>query len=620
MNEELKQSLDIDYMELLYEDDTVSIIELLIMHEGLNRNRCDIPHEVIVNALPSLANKPIWGIPNKTYLKDYSDDFIEHARNLEQQKNIMIFGIVPESGVKNAQFVEKDDKTYLKVQAILFKKYSPLAMNILKQRNGNCKISVEIFAKGDTIDGILYIKDLRFMAITCLGEAIKEGIEGSEMNIVRFSLNEAIKESNEKYLNFSQEKTYEIPKKMKDNAQKGLDMRKEYGRGGTSMAIKIAKYITVNETATLEKVKKISEYFPRHEKDNVQSEVPTNGFIAWNLYGGNEGQEWSKDIIKNIDTNDDDKNTIKNKMASDIASENLVVDIDNSKEIKNKEGNLMEENKKIEFSLNSTQIFEIFSNATGNIKYKNGDYECCKYWTQSYDENFVYICDCEENKTYKMPYTLQDNIATIDFENKVVVIGGGYTEVGADGAAEIAEEVGENIAVIINAEATEVANAEVVVNAEAEKDVEIDNSNKEMEAKYAELETKYSEIENKLKTAEEEIVKNSAIIATYARQDEEVKMNSMLKQFSHCFAEDEVKTMSEKIKESKLVDFEEIVNSKIKEFALNSKVPDDNESTIKNSYGVSISNFGTNAHYDYQHNDNATISMAEKYGVKIKSK
>jgi hypothetical protein len=203
VNEELKQYLDIDFMEIAYEDDSVSIVDVLVMHEGLNRNQCDISHDVIVKSLPSLSNKPIWGIPNKKYLKDYSDDFIEHARNEEEERDIVIFGVYPESGIKNAQFIEKDGKTYLKVQAILFKKYSPLAMKILQNRDGNCKISIEILAKGNTVNGVLVVEELFHLSTCILGESILEGIQGSSMEIVRFSLDEAIKESNEQYLKFT---------------------------------------------------------------------------------------------------------------------------------------------------------------------------------------------------------------------------------------------------------------------------------------------------------------------------------------------------------------------------------------------------------------------------------
>jgi hypothetical protein len=503
VNEELKQYLDIDFMEVAYEDDSISIVDILVMHEGLNRNQCDISHEVIVNALSSLCNKPIWAIPNKTYLKDYSNDFVEHAKNENDEKEIMIFGVFPESGVKNAQFIEKNDKTYLKVQAILFKKYSPLAMKILQNRDGNCKISMEILAKGNTINGVLVVSEMLFLSCTCLGENIKEGIENSSMEIVRFSLDEVIKESNEQYLKF---------------------------------------------VATEEK--------PITEVDNSTAQI----------------------IV-----------------------DDSTININNGEEIKNskKEDELMED-KKIEFSLNSTQIFEIFYNAVNQITYMNGDWESRKYYPESYDEYFVYLRDCEEGKTYKMPYTLQDNIATIDFEKKICVISGGYLEVGV-----VSEEM---------------------MNAQKEME-ELKNKASDFEQKYSELEQKFkdmeqmhTEMETKNSMLEEENMKFKAEIEKFAKQEEMMKMSALLEQFAHVVTEDEMEDMHEKMSNMTFTEFEEMMNIKIKEFALKSK--NENEGTkIDNSFKISFSNFGGRTTYNYETDKtkiNDLTSIIEKSGVKIK--
>jgi hypothetical protein len=509
VNEELKQYLDIDFMEIAYEDDSVSIVDVLVMHEGLNRNQCDISHDVIVKSLPSLSNKPIWGIPNKKYLKDYSDDFIEHARNEEEERDIVIFGVYPESGIKNAQFIEKDGKTYLKVQAILFKKYSPLAMKILQNRDGNCKISIEILAKGNTVNGVLVVEELFHLSTCILGESILEGIQGSSMEIVRFSLDEAIKESNEQYLKF---------------------------------------------TATEEK--------------SIQEE----------------------DLIQEVDNSN-----------AQIVVDDSTIDINNGEELKNsnKEVDLME-NRKIEFSLNSTQIFEIFANAINCITYMDGTWESRKYWTEAYDECVVYLRDCEEGKTYKMPYTLQDNIATIDFEHKVCVISGGYLEVGM-----VSEEM---------------------MNAQKEME-EMKNKASDFEQKYAELEQKFKdmeqmhiEMETKNSMLEEENTKFKAEVEKFARHEEEMKMSALLKQFAHVVTEDEMKEMHEKMSSITFAEFEEMINIKIKEFALKSK-NEDEEKKIDNSFKISFSNFGGRASYNYESDKtkiNDMASIIEKSGVKIK--
>lgn len=85
-------------------------------------------------------------------------------------------------------------------------------MNILKRRNGNVKVSIElavIDGKQDDITGVLDINEFRLLSCVLLGEGIMEGIEGSHLEVLRFSLNENdFKEANEYYLNFS--KKYQI--------------------------------------------------------------------------------------------------------------------------------------------------------------------------------------------------------------------------------------------------------------------------------------------------------------------------------------------------------------------------------------------------------------------------
>jgi hypothetical protein len=242
------------------------------------------------------------------------------------------------------------------------------------------------------------------------------------------------------------------------------------------------------------------------------------------------------------------------------------------------------ENRKIEFSLNSTQIFEIFANAINCITYMDGTWESRKYWTEAYDECVVYLRDCEEGKTYKMPYTLQDNIATIDFEHKVCVISGGYLEVGM-----VSEEM---------------------MNAQKEME-EMKNKASDFEQKYAELEQKFKDMEQMHIEME---TKNSML------EEENTKFKAEVEKFSHFVTEDEMKEMHEKMSSITFAEFEEMINIKIKEFALKSK-NEDEEKKIDNSFKISFSNFGGRASYNYESDKtkiNDMASIIEKSGVKIK--
>jgi len=85
-------------------------------------------------------------------------------------------------------------------------------------------------------------------------------------------------------------------------AEKGLRLSKKYKRGGTdvgrNMAKEIIKAQVLKEGLTESQVKKINSYFPRHQFDRWEEiyPVPTNGAIAWLLWGGWPGWEWTQKI------------------------------------------------------------------------------------------------------------------------------------------------------------------------------------------------------------------------------------------------------------------------------------------------------------------------------------
>lgn len=87
---------------------------------------------------------------------------------------------------------------------------------------------------------------------------------------------------------------------MIEEAKKGLEWRKEYGRGGTEVGVKTANMI-INNTMTIDRVKKMYAYFKRHEvyQDSEGFEAgeegyPSNSRIAHALWGGDSGYSWSE--------------------------------------------------------------------------------------------------------------------------------------------------------------------------------------------------------------------------------------------------------------------------------------------------------------------------------------
>jgi hypothetical protein len=94
---------------------------------------------------------------------------------------------------------------------------------------------------------------------------------------------------------------------MKKAAQRGLDWRRDFGRGGTAVGIARARDIVNGKDLSESTVKRMYSFFARHEVDkqaqgfNAGEEgFPSNGRIAWELWSGDSGYAWSKRIAARL--------------------------------------------------------------------------------------------------------------------------------------------------------------------------------------------------------------------------------------------------------------------------------------------------------------------------------
>ena len=88
---------------------------------------------------------------------------------------------------------------------------------------------------------------------------------------------------------------------MAKEAQRGLDMRKEFNRGGTSVGVARANQLIRKERLSISTVKRMYSFFSRHEVDKRaegfrqgEDGYPSAGKIAWLLWGGDSGFAWAK--------------------------------------------------------------------------------------------------------------------------------------------------------------------------------------------------------------------------------------------------------------------------------------------------------------------------------------
>ena len=116
---------------------------------------------------------------------------------------------------------------------------------------------------------------------------------------------------------------------MKSEARKGLDWRKEFGRGGTRVGLERANQIVNGENLSDETIKRMFSFFSRHEVDKKaegfrqgEKGYPSNGRIAWALWGGDAGFSWSrKEVNKMKNEEDRDIENIETRDTEDTLRE-----------------------------------------------------------------------------------------------------------------------------------------------------------------------------------------------------------------------------------------------------------------------------------------------------------
>ena len=95
------------------------------------------------------------------------------------------------------------------------------------------------------------------------------------------------------------------PQVVANNAAKGLRLRKEFGRGGTEIGVARATELKNRRNLSPSTIKRMVSYFARHEVDKRgknygNEDNPSAGYIAWLLWGGDEGRAWALDMKKKV--------------------------------------------------------------------------------------------------------------------------------------------------------------------------------------------------------------------------------------------------------------------------------------------------------------------------------
>lgn len=96
---------------------------------------------------------------------------------------------------------------------------------------------------------------------------------------------------------------YKPTGEMAKAAKRGLELRKEFGRGATMVGVARANQLIRGDELPIEIVARMYSFFHRHRVDKKASGwkpsekgYPSAGLVAWLVWGGDPGDVWSTRI------------------------------------------------------------------------------------------------------------------------------------------------------------------------------------------------------------------------------------------------------------------------------------------------------------------------------------
>ena len=121
------------------------------------------------------------------------------------------------------------------------------------------------------------------------------------------------------------------PQGVREEAKKGLEWRKEYGRGGTEVGVARARDLSNGKNISPETARRMNSFFARHESNKSadgwspgDDGFPSAGRIAWALWGGDPGKAWAAKLVRQMESRDKER-TMKLKPKKHIPAAKLVM-------------------------------------------------------------------------------------------------------------------------------------------------------------------------------------------------------------------------------------------------------------------------------------------------------
>lgn len=105
---------------------------------------------------------------------------------------------------------------------------------------------------------------------------------------------------------------FKPPQGARDEAEKSLAWRREFGRGGTAVGIARARDLANGVEVSPSTVRRMKAFFDRHQKNKSapgwspgEDGFPSNSRIAWAMWGSDAGWSWAKKVVEQMNAADE---------------------------------------------------------------------------------------------------------------------------------------------------------------------------------------------------------------------------------------------------------------------------------------------------------------------------
>jgi hypothetical protein len=129
--------------------------------------------------------------------------------------------------------------------------------------------------------------------------AIAQSRQSSLQSLAASQMNDASQKAKAK-INLSP------PQGARSAAERGLELRREFNRGGTAIGVARARDLSNGKNMSPRTVRRMNSFFARHAVDKRPNwsdpSKPSNGYIAHLLWGGDAGRSWAGKVSRQLDS------------------------------------------------------------------------------------------------------------------------------------------------------------------------------------------------------------------------------------------------------------------------------------------------------------------------------